>query len=100
MPKAVEHGSKLFFVPREMEDRVTNHYIGKFAWERHFLDETHFEIFRQHPDSEGCIEFENILNSLGVSVHCKILAAFEKKIYKVFAIAAAGVEHAHPLVDI
>ena len=83
-----------------MEYGVANHHIGKFAREWHFLNETHFEIFRGQLGSERCSELANVLDSLGVSVHCKYFAALAKQVHKVSAIAAAGVEHAHALVDI
>src|ERR1700722_17483255 len=41
-----------------------------------------------------------MLNAIGVRVDCEHLAALAKQVHQVSAIAAAGVEHAHTLVDI
>jgi hypothetical protein len=100
MPKAAEHRPKLLFVASEMDNRIANHDIGKLAWERHFLDEAHSEIVRRQLGSERCCELTNVLNSRGIRVDCKHLAAFAKQVHQVSAISAPGVEHAHTLVDI
>ncbi len=41
-----------------------------------------------------------MFNSCGVGVDCKHLATFAKKVHKVSAVAAPGVEHARVLFDI
>ncbi len=83
-----------------MEYRIANHDIGKLAWEGHFLNEAHSEILRRQPGSERCCELTDVLNSRGIRVHCKHLAAFAKQVNEIPAISAPGVKHAHALVDV
>ena len=58
------------------------------------------EILRRQTGSERCGELANVVNSRGVRVDCKHLAALAKQVNEIPAVSAPGVEHAHTLVDI
>ena len=90
----------MLFVTREMENRVANHDVGKLAREGHCFDEADSEILRRQPGIERSSELANVVNSRGVRVDCKHLAAFPKQVNEIPAISATGVENARALVDV
>ena len=88
------------FVPRKVEDGVTDHHVCEAMGEIHLFDRAYAKVARRQVRCKLRRQGSDVCHALWTRVYGKDFAAFAEQMDQVSSVAAASVEDTHAGSDV